>query len=532
MPEPEISLVLPATLRLVQHAPAGMVRRGAGSSDADVSGKALTDILVRQGLRQIADYRVARNPSPDPSLPSPPDTPAVINVSLEPSEGAVVLREDEGVLSWHFPSVEEAPRRPTRRSSAPAGGQRRAVFTLQPPTLPSPAPDPSVRRGQRRGLLTGAFRAIVLKFTATAVVDAASAALDDGVEPGFVLMDGDDPNAWQRVSQLPPLHREGRPARILLLLHGTFSSTLGSFGALTLYPWGRELLAHLRATHDIVAGYDHRTLQEDPHDNARSLIDDLSRSPWVAPPVVDLLGYSRGGLVLRSLANLLRHRPCPVAEVRRAVFVATPNAGTHLAEPENWNAFIDLYTNLAVAVFKLAGLLSQMRVTAAVLEESIKSLAGFIKQVPAQAIDSMYVPGLAAMRPNGAFLRALNAAPEAISGIERYAVTSNFVPCLLGGEHEPKEIPRRLVLMLIDAMVDRLIGADNDLVVNAASMGTLGQVGSDGWTDRLDYGDTSYVYHTTYFLRPEISSVLKAWLGDGGAVTFQAHTGGSRASGA
>ena len=52
------------------------------------------------------------------------------------------------------------------------------------------------------------------------------------------------------------------PLRIMLWVHGTFSSTAGAFGALTATSEGKALLAQARERYHAVIGFDHPTLSE------------------------------------------------------------------------------------------------------------------------------------------------------------------------------------------------------------------------------------------------------------------------------
>ena len=76
----------------------------------------------------------------------------------------------------------------------------------------------------------------------------------------------------------------------LLFLHGTFSNTLGSFGALATQPaqW-RRLTANYG---DRILALDHHTLTTSPIENAEAALAHLP-----AGAELHLVGYSRGGLI-------------------------------------------------------------------------------------------------------------------------------------------------------------------------------------------------------------------------------------------
>ena len=222
----------------------------------------------------------------------------------------------------------------------------------------------------------------------------------------------DDPTRWAPLADAAALPLPANSAaRCLLFLHGTFSSTLGSFGALAGSPWGEDFLRGARATYDLVLGFDHPTLSADPADNAADLLAHLRRLPWSRPPQIDVVAYSRGGLVFRALEeSLLPHsdwRPT----LGRAIFIAVPNAGTTLAGSPRWPVLIDHYTNIAVAAARALGWLPQARAVSPILQESLRTLGALVKCLAMGATADDGVPGLAAMNPTGSFITTLNQLP-------------------------------------------------------------------------------------------------------------------------
>jgi hypothetical protein len=137
----------------------------------------------------------------------------------------------------------------------------------------------------------------------------------------------------------PPAHwdwlneplKPGQDDRVLLIIHGTFSKTESPVVGL-----GKEFFEWAYKQYRGVIGFDHWTLSKTPEDNARMLWDRLD--PRLrSGRRLDIITHSRGGLVARAFVELLRHG----AAVRRVVFVGTPNAGTNLANPENWGRVAD-----------------------------------------------------------------------------------------------------------------------------------------------------------------------------------------------
>jgi len=133
-----------------------------------------------------------------------------------------------------------------------------------------------------------------------------------------------------------------RGRKVLLLVHGVFSSSEGAFGALDLQP----LLERYEGR---VFGYDHWTIAKTPQRNA---LDLLLLLPANAGWEVDIICHSRGGLVVRSLlsqavADVARARGGRIAKVGKAVFVAAANQGSALASPDEIQHFLNVAAMLA-----------------------------------------------------------------------------------------------------------------------------------------------------------------------------------------
>jgi triacylglycerol esterase/lipase EstA (alpha/beta hydrolase family) len=133
-----------------------------------------------------------------------------------------------------------------------------------------------------------------------------------------------------------------RGRKVLLLVHGVFSSVEGGFGELDLQP----LLERYEGR---VFGYDHWTIAKTPQQNALNL---LQRLPANAGWEVDILCHSRGGLVVRSLltegmADIVRARAGRIAKVGKVIFVAAANQGSPLASADDIKQFLNVAAMLA-----------------------------------------------------------------------------------------------------------------------------------------------------------------------------------------
>jgi len=421
-----------------------------------------------------------------------------IDVPLAPDQSAALLIEGEdGLLVWKVGDAQDES--VTRRALAP-GGQS---FSIAPVEREGPG-----RRGPFGDWIIDTavepIRVHVLRFLVARTIDAAVAWIEGDMATGPVVITDADPATW-RVGPLGPAAEKlaqvgGRPACVLLLVHGTFSTTLGSFGA-----FHDDFVLSALASYDLIISYDHRTLAEEPADNAGQILQMLHALDLPRGSRIDAIAYSRGGLVLRSLIEQLAPQSSLAATFGKAVFVGCTNAGTYLAEPRNWKALLDLYTNILVAGATLIGLAAGGGVGRRVAVEVIKTLGRFAQMLSQVAVTDRRVPGLAAMEPGSPLVSALNATAAPPPGDTRYfAVTSAFEPGDSGA------LSKRAALLLADGVADRLFGQANDLVVHTASMTDFGAARKAEAATALDLA--THVYHTIYFSSSETGRAIAAWL--------------------
>ncbi|HBO74441.1 MAG TPA: hypothetical protein DD653_07085 [Marinilabiliales bacterium] len=88
--------------------------------------------------------------------------------------------------------------------------------------------------------------------------------------------------------------------KTLLLIHGTFSTTAGSYGALIDSGWLQNMID--TGSYGQVIGFDHPTVFEDAVGNINTLISFFAGMQFLYP--VDVMGSSQGGLLAQHLANL------------------------------------------------------------------------------------------------------------------------------------------------------------------------------------------------------------------------------------
>ncbi len=436
-----------------------------------------------------------------------------VEVDLDPNESAMVLLEQNGLYVWHFDDASDKPgptlaAEPHRRRGK--SGSRTVTFQL---SLDGSATSDAKTRGWIKDLVIGKAQAFVFKFASRFLLGRGAAFLERKVRTGLVLLDGDDPGGWKDLTDFSALQLpDDRQARILLFIHGTFSSTRGGFAALCATPWGRGFLEAARSNYDAVIGFDHPTLSVDPLDNATALLRSLEARNWAQPAIIDAVSHSRGGITLRSLIEYLLPAASLPVRLERVVFVGAVNGGTELAEPKNWRSFIDIYTNLAAGACRAIAKFPQTVFVATLTEEFFKSIGIFAKVLADQAVTEQLIPGLAAMQPAGPFISELNQTqPDQPTAAQcrYYAITSEFNATL--ALDSLKELPRQLLLALADGVVDQLMGMANDLVVNTDSMTHIDPQSGIFIKDTLDFRQNGTVYHTNYFLQPQVINALARW---------------------
>ncbi|MDH0748868.1 CHAT domain-containing protein [Pseudomonas sp. GD03842] len=427
-----------------------------------------------------------------------------VDVDLNPDELAVVLLEGEGgVFAWQQPDPVVNPQ--TR-----SGAKSTRTFTLTPL-------DPGEAQPLRRGPLTDwvigtlikPIRVLVLRFVAGQTVNAIVSHIESGNRTGLVLLEGMDPAKWVPMGKTLPTRGRGGTLQVLLLIHGTFSSTSGSFGALTAHESGREFLSQAYQKYDAVIGFDHKTLAEDVETNAQAMALVLGGLP--RGTIVDSVAFSRGGLVWRVWARELLPRSSPDILLRNTVFVGCTNAGTHLAEPANWHDLIDFYTNVVMAGARAVGAITGSVLLTPLVSLAIKTLGEFMQMLAQVAIDERKVPGLASMEPSGATVRRLNGVEDPSQTATYRAITANFEPDRFDVGNG---MTRALAEFLADRLTDRLWkNEDNDLVVDTASMTTFGEGTTLPKTSVFAYANKDLIYHTVYFAQARTCEQLSNWLG-------------------
>jgi hypothetical protein len=475
---------------------------GATGASALVAGRALASGVARCATPLTFERTPAARSRAQPAHESP-----VVRVPLQIDEDAALLVEAEGFVSWQFPDGVE-PAGAAARLRHP-GAMREARFTLAEPGR-------AWVRPASGAWSVDSVDATVLTFLARGAAGGVVRKLEHAQREGPVVVnDVTDAARWEQPDAFPFVRASRNAATpILLFLHGTLSTVRGAFGELTATAWGQSFLEAARRNYAATWGWDHRTLAHTPRQNAEALCAALQALTLARPPAIDIVCHGRGALVARSLVEEVLPGKAWRPAVRRVIFVGGTNAGTPLACPEHWRTFIDLHTNLALA---MGGALEHAGAPALpfAVEEAIDGVVDLVAHLLRAGLEDDAAPGLAAVDPQSAFVRSINAlaarAPAA-DACEYYAIASSFEP-RAGEAPEPPEFPRRLRLMLARGYVDELMRqVPNDLMVDVPSM-TASGIPSCEPREVLDFGFNAAVYHTNYFLQRASADAIARWLG-------------------
>lgn len=473
------------------------LREGAAdnrSRSTDAETELLGEALAREGMAQIATVDLVTAPVPgDRSGGALRDTRGDDALLLEvpdlgPEAGQVVLMVDEaGALSWHFPDDVDAPAAPADRG---AGSKKQFLI---PNRIP-PAPPPE-SQGDRS--LVGAIGRKLLKVIVYPISDAIVGKTVDWIAEHWESRNRAyglrtfSPANYQQSTREPADRAalaltsadvaalaEG-PA--LFFVHGTFSTANSAFGQI---PAALMTELHQRYGGRVFA-FDHFSLSHNPARNVMELQTALAALAGGKKLKVDVVCHSRGGLVARSLAAV------PEIEVRRIVFCGVPNKGTLLAHPDHMIQMID----------RLSTVLNLL--PAGGVTDFLDGLLIGVKIVGHGALKGL--GGLASMNPAGPFLKKLNAATE--HPVEYFAIAANYEP------QDPGL--RTLIASGVNAAVDRIFEkAENDLVVPEA--GVYEKNGGFGFPvppERcLRLPASAGVMHTSMFGHPDVVAKLKEWL--------------------
>jgi hypothetical protein len=403
-----------------------------------------------------------------------------IDVALDGDESAlVVLRHPSGAITFHAPGA-------ARRGETAGGTLEFRIPVRQ-----------ALTENGRRGIITQAIKAVVLKVTKP-IVDKAV----DFVLPKLAALWEEQSwkkrglsEGWFRVSagtggislaQGVP----GSQDRNLLLIHGTFSDAAGAFGALSK----QGFFSRIQGIYgDRIYAFNHFTVSRSPQENVQALLSALPDKRQT----FDVITHSRGGLVLRTIVERASDFGTIAQrfQLGHAVLVASPNDGTPLASPQRWEETVGWIANLLEIVNQFGE--NPFTTAAEWVSEAIVWLAHHV------AGD---LPGLRAMDMQGETIQDLQAPPPPPAHAYA-ALVANFEP------------EGNLVERLADAGKDQFFSGANDLVVPTEGGWRVDrdgqqhvdpdQIGCFGKGGNLAQPQTSTVMHTNFFGRTETAAFLE-----------------------
>lgn len=419
------------------------------------------------------------------------DDEVLLQVPFAHDEAAFVIYVDEaGIVSFHYeqPRPATAPTLPSRAF----GADQQAQFRLRLRAGVSRWPDES--RALFSRLVSKIIKVLVVKVFPEQI-GAYGALRVQAWEKKYRPFEGLHGGTWaQLLDRVPtPVDNLARFSgrRSLLLIHGTTSTTAGAFAGLAESP---SLLDRLSALYDgRVLGFNHHTMSIAVAENMRQFYAAFTAAP--GDYAFDIVCHSRGGLLARALAHLSEdavgtltgkpwERPLGVrVTIARIVFVASPNAGTVLAQPQRVPGLVERLTNYV-------NMLPDATLTIA--SGALLSLAGAVAEVTLPRL-----PGLADQVPGSPLQERLVPPPRAAENF--YAFCADYEP---DGD---------LVNVVKDAAMDRIFASErNDLVVPTNGVGHTPYFNLSP-TRTIAFEPARHVHHGVFFHQPEIARVGQ-WL--------------------
>jgi hypothetical protein len=288
-------------------------------------------------------------------------------------------------------------------------------------------------------------------------------------------------------------HAQGK--RVLVFVHGIFSSIEGAFSDLGAATGDTAMAALVKAYDGNVFGYDHWTISKTPLQNAIDLLDAI---PAGADWSVDLVCHSRGGLITRSLlaapaaddalataglGDVVARRKGKIKDVGKAVFVAAANQGSPLADPDELRNFLNVAAFLASKSPCFA----------------LGLVVGLVRAVVSAAFD---LPSVRQLASQSDLIEDLNSIGSLLSDDNAYGAHADFA-------HAHSKLLEAGVLL--DKLLMR---TDNDLVVPYE--GVVGPRPLIAGNRLVEYGTPQkkqgVVWHTTFFEQPKVQELLTTQL--------------------
>lgn len=448
----------------------------------------------------------------------------VLRPAVPPGEAhpRVVLYQDEsGGLSWHFSEgvllseeeKERLARRGLRFTPSPT-----PVFVIQ--TRMGAARD-TMASGLPRATLRGPITKLGRKIFKVLVLPLASMVLEKPVQSivGVIERKYRQNLIWQ----LTPDNYKKQPRtpftdwkslsgrRALLIVHGIFSSAEGMLGHLPQTAMARWCHAYGGR----VVGFNHLSVTMSPEDNARFFLEQAKKAFPDGKLEFDILCHSRGGIVSRALVERGRVLfPESNCQIRNVYFVASPNNGSLLGDPEHLVEMLDVFTNF-LTNFPDGPIMYSMEVLLAIVK--LLAHAG-----------EKNLPGIENMGTRGYIAKVLNAAEERSPA--RYGAAAS--------DYEPRQGVDNgfFTSRFSNTVMDRIFYQNGQPIANDLVVPRDGVYSSNGHPsfpilNPLLYRAETGVWHSGFFSRPETIAHIDKYLGmagDGATVITDQVVAGAR----
>ncbi len=459
------------------HPPGSEGMRSAEEATDDLRRALAGTGMVEQLTVEIRDHREEPLPAAMGTRSTARGEPAVELEVPGPGSGrgqVLLATAEDGVVTWHLPDSVPPEDAPTR-------GEDRRTYLLPRQVVEAPAAP------AHRGLM-GAVGKKLFKVLSFRLIDPLLGKIADHYVGRW-----EETNRPHRLRTFTPDDYSLRAdadadldtlatGRALLFVHGTLSTTQAAFHRLP-----RKFVAEMHRRYEgRVFAFDHPTASVDPAENARAFLGAISDRRLA----LDVVTHSRGGLVTRVLAETPPFANLPPHDLAfgKVVFVATPNAGTPLADRAHMSDFIDTYTNILELI------------PGNVVVDTLEVAVTVLKQLAVGALGGL--DGLVAQSPTGVFLAALNRGKKP-GGVGYFAVASNFEPPKGSG----------LGRFARDLVTDRLFRpAGNDLVVPTDGVYSVSGAGGFPIAGPILYPTADGIDHSGFWNQQRTVDALEAWL--------------------
>lgn len=259
-----------------------------------------------------------------------------------------------------------------------------------------------------------------------------------------------------------------RQLKTLLLIHGTFSSTMGSFGALITSNWLQQLIK--AGTYQQIIALDHPTIFAGPDENVAQLKNLIGAGQKFSEKI-HIVTTSRGGLVGKTIVND-KTIDSTLFTVERMAAQACANGVEYFTA--GWK--ISKGLSVLKLVFKMMNR-EGLEIFTAIAQTGVNF---FLNQ-----------PGCVAMTIGSAPLTTILNGTPANAGMRYFPVTGNYFP---------NNFKQRVVNLLINMVYQ---GRPNDWVVGTTQqvimpVANYAYAVKKGWNSNYYFTNTFDSIHTQY----------------------------------